>query len=110
MEKRETCHLSAGVLTAPGGVGHRRRSWVEDEGGGGGGADDGDRTVLVADGRGGSSPVLVKIVRALTGDRRQRRPHSTAAARGTGGRPTYARQSSVNRVFQIVKEGLDGVS
>ena len=50
-----------------------------------------------------SSPVLVKIVRALTPGGRQR-PHSTA-----GGRPAYARQSSVNRVFQIVKEGLDGV-
>ena len=53
----------------------------------------------------GSSPVLVKIIRALTpnGARGRERRGST------GGRPTYARQSSVNRVFQIVKEGLDGV-
>ena len=53
----------------------------------------------------GSSPVLVKIIRALT--------PGAGAGKGrrgsTGGRPTYARQSSVNRVFQIVKEGLDGV-
>ena len=54
--------------------------------------------------RGGGSPVLVKIIRALT-------PGAAGPGRGgsTGGRPTYARQSSVNRVFQIVKEGLDGV-
>ena len=49
--RNETRRVSAGVSTAPGGVGHRRGSWVEDEGGGGGGADDGDRMVLVADGR-----------------------------------------------------------
>ena len=55
--------------------------------------------------RGGGSPVLVKIIRALTPGA------GTGPGRGssTGGRPTYARQSSVNRVFQIVKEGLDGV-
>ena len=72
---------------------------MEDEG-----EDGGDKAVLVRDR--GSSPVLVKIIRALTP---KQRPSTTDGGGGGRGRPTYARQSSVNRVFQIVKEGLDGV-
>ena len=59
--------------------------------------------MLVKDNR-GSSPVLVKIIRALTPKGR------SSSSAGDGRRPAYGRQSSVNRVFQIVKEGLDGVS
>ena len=61
--------------------------------------------MLVKDNRGSSSPVLVKIIRALT-------PKGRRSSSSAGGerRPAYGRQSSVNRVFQIVKEGLDGVS
>ena len=60
--------------------------------------------MLVKDNR-SSSPVLVKIIRALT-------PKGRRSSSSAGGerRPAYGRQSSVNRVFQIVKEGLDGVS
>ena len=85
-------HLIAGVSTAPANT--RRQSWVEEE-------DGGDKMMLVKDRD--SSPVLVKIIRALT-------PKGRSSSSAGNGRPAYGRQSSVNRVFQIVKEGLDGVS
>ncbi len=68
------------------------------------GDDSNDQMVLMRDRN--SSPILVRIIRALTpGGSRQR---GDGNGNG-GGRPGYARQSSINRVFQIVKEGLDGV-
>ena len=60
----------------------------------------GDDVILVNE-RPRSSPILVRLMRAMT-------PRRAASAR-TATRPGYSRQSSVNRVFQIVKEGYNKV-
>ena len=68
--------------------------------------ENGDNVVLVREGRPSSSPVMVRILRAITP-----RWGRSAGGRRSKNNPSYERQDSrSSRIFQIVKESLDRVS